>query len=339
MRRLAVWLVLSMLVAGCARPARPAPPVGTQSEGAKLANRAPAVAESADPVVQTPPPPSPPAPPEPPKAAIEPAQVLQGAFAVLQMDRAVSGNVKVQVQGLAEQPRVFLRGDRALAFIGFPANAQVGVYPVTATWTGGSWKGSVTVVKKRFTEDRLTVTRDLTDIYYDPRQDEEWRRLFAVRSNSEPRPLWRGAFQPPLAGKLEITTHFGEIRYVNGVETGRHSGMDFGADTGTPVLAPAPGRVVLAERLIVTGWTIIIDHGYNLYTTYYHCDRVTVAPGDWVEPGQRIGTVGSTGFSTGPHLHWTATIGNTPVNPWPLTQAPPLGVVQWSLKPPPGIEE
>lgn len=323
-RRLAAWLLPLLLAAGCARPTPPAAP----------SNQAPTVVAE---VVQAPPPP--PAPPEPPKATIRPEQVLQGDFAVLQMDSSVADDVKVQVQGLTEQPRVFLRDGRALAFIGFPANAQVQAYPVVATWTGGSWKGSVTVVRKQFTEDRLTVTQELTDIYYDPRQDEEWRRVFAVRSASEPRPLWRGAFKPPLGGKLDITTHFGEIRYVNGAETGRHSGMDFGAATGTPVLAPAPGKVVLAERLIVTGWTIIIDHGYNLYTTYYHCDRVSVAPGDRVEAGQPIGTVGSTGFSTGPHLHWTATIGNTPVDPWPLTQAPLLGIVHWSVKPPPGIEE
>jgi len=257
----------------------------------------------------------------------------------VRMDRSVPGEVAVRVKGLGEQPQVFMRDGRALAFLGFAANAKVGTYPITVTWADGSWTGEVAVVKKGFTEDRLIVGKELTDIYYDPRQDEEWRRVFAARSASEPRPIWRGKFQTPLAGHPEITTYFGEIRYVNGVETGRHSGMDFGASTGTPILAPARGRVVLAERLVVTGWTLIIDHGYNLYTTYYHCDRLEVAPGRWVEMGERIGTVGSTGFSTGPHLHWTATIGNTPVDPWPLTQRSLLGIMIRSASPPPGLEE
>jgi murein DD-endopeptidase MepM/ murein hydrolase activator NlpD len=251
--------------------------------------------------------------------------VLQGDFAVLRLDQPVSGEVTVQVQGLAEQPRTYRLEGRPVAFIGFPAAARVGVYPVTVTWPDGSWQGQVEVVKKAFTEDRLVVSQELENTYYDPRSDQEWARVFALRSRSAPRPLWQTPFRVPLDGKLDITTYFGEIRYVNGKETGRHSGMDFGAGKGTPVHAPAPGQVILAEKLILSGNMVIIDHGLNLFTAYYHCDTLKVKPGDWVETGQVIGTVGNTGFSLGDHLHWTATIGNTPVDPWPLTLMPPLG--------------
>ncbi|HYG58023.1 MAG TPA: M23 family metallopeptidase, partial [Symbiobacteriaceae bacterium] len=232
----------------------------------------------------------------------------------------------LRVEGLGEQPRVYVQQGRATAFVGIPANARVGDYPVTISWPGGEVQGSLEVVHKQFTEDRLVVTEELSQTYYDPRQADEWARLFERRSHSFPRPLWDGSFMQPLDGPLDITTYFGEIRFVNGVETGRHSGMDFGAPEGTPIRAPAPGRVVLAETMIVTGLTITIDHGMNLYTTYYHCSRIDVQPGDWVETGQVIGLVGNTGFSLGPHLHWTATIGNTPVDPWPLIQSSPLGI-------------
>lgn len=263
----------------------------------------------------------------------------QGDVATLSFDRSVTGEVKVSVEGLNEQPKIFSFDGRPVAFIGFPAGAKVGDYPIRVTWPDGSWQGSATVVYKQFTEDRLVVTEEQQELYYDPRQAEQWAKLFRLRSTSAERPLWRGAFQVPLEGDLRITTYFGEIRFVNGVETGRHSGMDFGAPTGTPILAPARGRVILAEELIVTGWTIVIDHGMNLFTTYYHCEGLAVAPGDWVEPGDLIGTVGSTGFSTGPHLHWTATIGNTPVDPWPLTQAPPLGVLPLAERLPESLKE
>lgn len=324
MRRPFGWLlVVALLIGGCRtgpspadkagqppgvsdreRPPTSTPPTSLPAKNGQLPDTTPAVLP----------------PPVPPTVVIEPAQVLQGNFAILQFDRAVKGDVTVAVTGLSEQPRLFRLEGRPVAFVGFPANARTGPYPVAVTWPGGSWAGKVEVMPKRFTEDRLVVTEEQKDLYYDPRQEAEWKKVFQVRSQSAPRPLWQGPFRTPLAGEPTITTYFGEIRFVNGVETGRHSGMDFGAETGTPILAPARGKVVLAERLIVTGWTIIIDHGLNLYTTYYHCDRVDVSPGSWVEPEAQIGTVGSTGFSTGPHLHWTATIGNTPVDPWPLTQ-------------------
>lgn len=313
MKRWPALAVIAALLAGCALGSKPLPP--EPSPAAPF--EPPAAAHAA--------PPPPPKPPEPPRASIAPQQVLQGDVAVLRMDRPVAGSVSVKVEGLNEQPRVFLMNGRAVAFIGFPANARMGAYPVSVSWEGGQWAGAVEVVRKVFTEDRLVVTAEQEAVYYDPRQAQDWARVFALRSKSDPAPLWDGAFQLPVAGELKITTYFGEIRFVNGVETGRHSGMDFGAPEGTPILAPARGRVVMAEKLIVTGLTIIIDHGMNLYTTYYHCSAMDVEPGQWVEPGDLIGKVGTTGFSLGAHLHWTATIGNTPVDPWPLTEAPPLG--------------
>lgn len=278
-------------------------------------------------------------PATPPSIAVQPPRVLQGDIAVLSFDRSVQGEVKVSVEGLNEQPKVFRLEGKPVAFIGFPAGAKPGAYPVSATWPGGSWTGEIEVIHKRFTEDRLLVTEAQESVYYDPRQEEQWRKVFRLRSTSEERPLWRGAFRVPLEGDLRVTTYFGEIRFVNGVETGRHSGMDFGAPIGTPILAPARGKVILAENLIVTGWTIIIDHGMNLFTTYYHCERLDALPGDSVEPGDVIGIVGSTGFSTGPHLHWTATIGNTPVDPWPLTLGPVMGVLPLSERLPESLKE
>jgi murein DD-endopeptidase MepM/ murein hydrolase activator NlpD len=316
-RRGSAFLLIALLVSGCAmvRPApAPTPP----------AVSSPAPAPAPVPPAQSVP--EPPPPPPQPQALIVPAKVQQGETAVLRLDQRVQGEVLVRVEGLDEQPKTYELSGQPVAFFGFPANARVGSYPITVTWEGGQWQGSVEVVYKKFTEDRLIVTEEQEQTYYDPRQAEEWARVFALRSKSIPRPLWDGPFAVPLGIPLRITTYFGEIRFVNGKETGRHSGMDFGAPEGTPVLAPARGKVMMAEKLIVTGLTVIIDHGMNLYTTYYHMSGFDVKPGDWVKPGQVIGKVGNTGFSLGAHLHWTATIGNTPVNPWPLTEAAPMGV-------------
>lgn len=314
LRRIFVGLsVAALILTGCARQEpREAPPVETPVAQAPQPEPAPE--------------PEPPAPPPEPRVTISPAQVLQGDFAEVRLDQAVAGEVKVRVEGIWEQPRVHRQFDKPVAFIGVPAAQKAGDYPVTVTWSGGEWKGTLTVVKKQFTEDRLVVSEQLEQTYYDPRSDEEWARVNKLRSTSQPKSLWEGPFLQPLKGDLRITTYFGEIRFVNGVETGRHSGMDFGAPTGTPIYAPARGKVILAEKLILSGNMVIIDHGMSLFTAYYHCDKLLVKPGDWVNPGQQIATVGNTGFSTGPHLHWTATIGNIAVYPWPLTEASPLGV-------------
>lgn len=336
----AVLLAVTLLLQGCSARLFPSfPRQNQQGEPADPSGGSPAPGSAAGstpshpperaptpaPVPAPVPAPEPAAPPAP-RVTLAPEQVLQGDMVTLRIDQPVAGPVSIQVEGLSEQPRPFYQGGRMVAFVGFPAHARTGSYPVQVTWEGGQWSGAIEVVRKRFTEDRLVVTAEQEAIYYDPRAAEEWRRVFAARASSHPHPLWHGPFLLPLKEPMQITTYFGEIRFVNGVETGRHSGMDFGAPTGAPVTAPTTGRVVMAERLIVTGWTLIIDHGLNLFSVYYHLDVLFVTQGELVQPGELIGTVGSTGFSTGPHLHWTITIGNTPVDPWPFTQGSPLGI-------------
>ncbi|MDR2355609.1 MAG: M23 family metallopeptidase [Clostridiales Family XIII bacterium] len=126
---------------------------------------------------------------------------------------------------------------------------------------------------------------------------------------------WHGFFIRPTIGR--ISTEFGTIRYTNGnYESFRtHNGMDIAAPEGSSVFAANAGRVVLAERLLNTGNTVVIEHGGGLKSYYFHLSRIDAAPGDMVEKGTLIGEVGSTGYSTGPHLHYEIRIGNRPVNP------------------------
>lgn len=94
-----------------------------------------------------------------------------------------------------------------------------------------------------------------------------------------------------------------------------HAGVDFRGATGTPVLAAAAGTVVFAGPRSGYGNAVIIDHGGALATLYAHQNRLSVATGAKVAAGQAVGTVGSTGFSTGPHLHFEARLNGTPVDP------------------------
>lgn len=125
--------------------------------------------------------------------------------------------------------------------------------------------------------------------------------------------LWEGPFIWPVKGR--ISTGFGRIRYVNNAENGRHSGIDIVSPEGTPVLAVNRGRVIYAGNLNVTGLTVMLHHGLNLFTSYCHLSVIAVNQGDQVEKGTVLGKVGSTGLSTGPHLHLTFKIDEVSIDP------------------------
>ena len=91
---------------------------------------------------------------------------------------------------------------------------------------------------------------------------------------------------------------------LNGEPRAPHYGIDIAAPKGTPVKAPADGIIRMADDLYFTGWTIILDHGHGMSSTFLHLETTAAEVGDSVSQGQVIGTVGSTGRSTGPHLDW-----------------------------------
>lgn len=102
-----------------------------------------------------------------------------------------------------------------------------------------------------------------------------------------------------------ISGVYGSQRVYNGTPRSPHYGVDVAVPTGTPVTAPAPGVITLAEAdLFYSGGTIILDHGYNLSSSFLHLSEVSVKVGQVVEAGDVIGAVGATGRATGPHLDW-----------------------------------
>lgn len=139
-----------------------------------------------------------------------------------------------------------------------------------------------------------------------------------AKKNASDNKLWKGKFISPVKDKKyqKISSPFGATRYVNNKVVGYHSGIDFPIPVGTPLRAANAGRIVLARKLTTTGNTIIIDHGMNVFSAYAHMSELAVKEGDIVKRGQFIGKSGNTGFTTGPHLHFTISIGTTFVNPY-----------------------
>ncbi|MEQ8996072.1 MAG: M23 family metallopeptidase [Coleofasciculus sp. B1-GNL1-01] len=149
----------------------------------------------------------------------------------------------------------------------------------------------------------------------------ELNRVAEFKTLVTPQKFWNGPLVRPNVGR--VSTVFGVRRYYNGVfaENYYHRGVDYAAGTGSPVVAPAAGRVALvgreSEGFNVHGNTVGIDHGQGVLSIMLHLNQIDVQEGDFVQAGQRIGTVGSTGASTGPHLHWGLYVHGIAVDPVP----------------------
>ena len=111
------------------------------------------------------------------------------------------------------------------------------------------------------------------------------------------------------------STPFGAQRYVNGEARSPHSGIDIAAAAGTPIKAPLAGRVLYVAEMYLNGNTVVLGHGNGLVSVYCHMQSIAVKEGEWLDTHQIIGKVGSTGRSTGPHLHWGVRFNNARVDP------------------------
>ena len=223
-------------------------------------------------------------------------------------------------QSLSKDLKIWKADDRYFAFLAMNYWAKPGEYSLEleVEGTDKSFTKSYPLVieAKEFNKQYLTVDKKVEASTRNDAAYEEYAKYFTpVRDNSVAEKLWEGPFIKPVEGRT--STEFGEMRYVNGALTSyRHSGIDIAAPADTEIVAPNHGLVVLSQNLILTGETLVIDHGYGIFSVYFHLNRRDVAVQESVTKGQTIGTVGSTGFSTGPHLHWTMSHYKTNLSPW-----------------------
>lgn len=136
--------------------------------------------------------------------------------------------------------------------------------------------------------------------------------------SQESGPLLAGSFRRPVPD--EVNSHFGKKRILNGLPRAPHSGTDFRSPSGRLIRSPASGDVVLSEDLYYTGNTVILDHGAGLYSLYAHLSQPLCSPGQRLGPGQPLGKVGSTGRSTGAHLHWTVRLREARIDPMTILE-------------------
>jgi murein DD-endopeptidase MepM/ murein hydrolase activator NlpD len=199
-----------------------------------------------------------------------------------------------------------VQGDMLRGYIPTNYNTKAGVYEIKYgnRKTGYEKLAEIQVVAHEYRIQRMYINPSIDQGTRNEAAYAEFAEYFTpVRKQSASTRYYTEPFVIPVKGRL--TTEFGQTRYINDSPTSsRHSGLDIAAPTGTTIVATNRGKVVLAMPLILTGNTIVIDHGEGLFSVYYHMHELFVATGDVVERGQAIAAVGTTGFSTGPHLHF-----------------------------------
>lgn len=259
-------------------------------------------------------------------AEIRDLPIKQGGTGVIKVKTA---SPDIQLSGiLVDHPLNFfpIEDGTQVALQGVHALLPPGIYPlrVEATLPNGSkefYEQNILIVTGNYPDDPLLYVDPVT---INPEETEpELNKLISLTSPVTPEKFWAGDFYSPASQYAEstyFTSRFGNRRTYIGINTdlsvnGFHTGLDFGGGTGLPITAPSRGKVILAENWTVRGGTTIIDHGWGVYSGFWHQSKFYVQAGDMVEQGQIIGEVGGTGRVTGPHLHWELWVNGIQVDP------------------------
>ncbi|MEW6515702.1 MAG: M23 family metallopeptidase [candidate division FCPU426 bacterium] len=229
---------------------------------------------------------------------------------------ADSQSLTLAAQANPAQPGCF-RGYLAIPLENVPTSFSL-------TLTAVSKPGEV-LLSKLYTIPMLPRPQDLiTNLWirnisqYDYSGESAVMAAARRQASSVPRTAW-DFLSWPLQGR--ISEQFGVIRnYNRGIRNSRHTGLDIAAAQGTIVQAPGPGIVLLSEEFKAHGKTILINHGYGVVSTFLHLSKMNITSGQTVSQNEAIGEVGSTGASTGPHLHFQVNINGIPIDPRDLFQ-------------------
>jgi murein DD-endopeptidase MepM/ murein hydrolase activator NlpD len=240
--------------------------------------------------------------------------------------RLVAGSPLTLTASLGEWPLVFnadpAQAGSYVALLGLDRLAEPNLYTLTlaATDTSGRTARFAQSLAVRAGDFGADPPLRVDPATIDPAVTEpESAQIKAIVAPVTPTRYWDGAFQRPSVGALRSL--FGALRSYNGSPYDAfHGGVDFTGAEDRPITAPAPGRVVFAESLTVRGNATLIDHGWGVYTGYWHQSVIQVQVGQTVETGQIIGFQGATGRVTGPHLHWEVWVGGFQVDPLEWTE-------------------
>lgn len=268
-------------------------------------------------------PPTPVPTPAPPSAAARfpylgpTASLAQGGTLIVRIAR--DGAASAITSFLGHDDPMLADGDDFWVPVGATADTPPGANVLTiATYDAqgapvGSRRATVVVTATDYPSEDVDLSSQGADSLEGQQAALEDQIRARVFSEFIPQKLWESPFIVPVSGP--VTSPFGIGRaYNGGAVTGFHPGTDIAADAGTPVRAAASGRVAFMGLLPSRGLSVIIDHGLGVFTGYHHLSKTNVTLGQSVTQGEAIGEIGSTGASTGPHLHWELIVGGLNVD-------------------------
>lgn len=260
----------------------------------------------------------------PPEVTLAPTAVGQGETALILVRHAEVAGGSVQILG----QRVPLIRERGVCWAVVGAGLLAPIGPEEATLVTRDAAGAVLhelvlpfdVVAVARPVDYLNASPEVTAVLtVEAAETEAALRTYEQFNLFQSRPRWGRRLLQPCEGF--ITTAFGQGRSINGGPvTGQHSGTDIANAEGTPIVAAAAGRVAWVGPMPIRGNSVLVDHGAGVVTGYHHLLETEVEVGAYVEAGEQIARMGSTGFSTGPHLHWEMTVYGVNVDPMTWTQ-------------------
>lgn len=223
----------------------------------------------------------------------------------------------------------------ALGLMPVPTLEKPGKYQLDFLDQSGAVLHSIeiSVEDAYYPRENLTIAPSISTLKPSP---GEQVTVGKFRDTVSPERYWKEPFELPIPGC--VTSPYGSTRLHNGKLTGDfHAGIDQRGAAGTPIHPVTPGVVKIVQKWNLRGGTVAIDHGQGVETIYLHMSAFQAKEGDHVSTSDVIGYVGSTGRSTGPHVHWTMYVNGVPVNPgqWmkfePCTHAAPAPVVHHTV--------
>ncbi len=254
------------------------------------------------------------------KLELHPLPLEPGRTSSLLVETSQSGTIAGSFLG--NDLRLIPDGEnRYVALLGIYRWTAPGIYPLTVSYTGedGSetaFSRLVQIVAGGYTSEIINLSPEDAAVLADSETVQgEAGYIQQTMSGYSSERLWDGLFRLPASGIM--SSAFGTARSYdggNGYDT-FHAGADLAALTGTPIYAPAAGVIVDTASLSVRGYATILDHGWGVYSGFWHQSGILVEPGDIVAAGQQIGTVGNTGLSTASHVHWEMWVTGVQVDP------------------------
>lgn len=241
---------------------------------------------------------------------------VPGGVVVLPLeDRGVAPSVSFNGTSVLVVPNAEFGGH--LAIVGISQKTNPGRHTISVNYGASSESVGFNVESKKYREQHIKlssnrhVTPSQSDLDRYSREAAEQTAAYKEFRQAIPSNV---ILDRPVDGG-RYSAEFGVRRFFNGQERNPHSGLDIAVPQGTPVKASANGVVTIVGDYFFNGKTVFVDHGQGLISMYCHLSEIDVVKGQTVSRGEVVGKVGSTGRSTGPHLHWTVSLNNQRVDP------------------------